>query len=650
MREIWNRLLDLFRRDRLGDELEQELAFHEHLLERDAIAAGATAGEARHAAHRTLGNVTSVREESRAAWSFRWFEILSQDLRYALRGLRRSPGFAATVIVTLGLGIGANAAMFGVIDRLMFRPYPYLRDPATVQRIYLQGSYQGRTLTTIAMPYTRYLDFAKWTTSFSEVAAFDPEILAVGVGEAAAEQPVLAVSAGFFGFFDARPALGRFIAASEDTIPSGANVAVLSYAFWQSHFGGRNVLGEELEVDNMRCTIIGVAPPGFTGVAEGPAPTVFVPVTTFGSNLGGSNNRDYFVKYNWDWANMMVRRKPGVSAAAASIDVTNAYLRSRAAARVIHPDFAQVERLSPRAIVGSLKTAAGPDAGLEARTLLAVTGVAAIVLLIACANVANLFLARALRRRREVALRLALGVTHRRLAAQALTESLVLALLGCAAGIAVAQWGGVTLAKLFIPNAGAFDLATDWRTLGVAIGVALFAGIVTGLAPLMLAHDDLSSSLKAGVREGTHARSGARTALLVSQGALSVVLLVGAGLFVKSLDRVRTMRLGYDVSHVLAAEWKWRGERMSDTDQVVTRARLLSAAQAIPGVEHAAWVSSVPFQERRRSRSSLTGSTRSPSSAASTARPPAPDTSRPWARAFCEVAPSRWPIAPERRG
>jgi predicted permease len=550
-RDLWNRVVDFFRRDKLGDDLK---------------------------------------------WSFGWLEILQQDLRYALRGLRRSPGFAATVIVTLGLGIGANAAMFGVIDRLMFRPYPYLRNPATVQRIYLQGIYRGRTLTTIAMPYTRYLDFGKWTTSFSEVAAFYPEVLAVGVGEAAAEQPVLAVSAGFFGFFDARPALGRFIVASEDTLPAGANVAVLSYAFWQSHFGGRNVLGQALEVGSMPCTIIGVAPPGFNGVAEGPAPAVFVPITTFGSNLGGSSNRDFFVKYNWDWANMMVRRKPGVSVAAASVDATNAYLRSRMVARVIHPEFAQIERLTPRAIVGSLKTAAGPDAGLEARTLLAVTGVAVIVLLIACANVANLFLARALRRRREVALRLALGVTRRRLAAQALTESLVLALFGCTAGIAVAQWGGATLAKLFIPNAGAFDVATDWRSLAVAIGAALFAGIVTGLAPMMLSHDDLSNALKAGVREGTHARSGMRSTLLVSQGALSVVLLVGAALFVKSLERVRTMRLGYDVSHVLEADWQWRGEHVSDSDQVAIRARLLSAAQALPGVEHAAWVSSVPFQ------------------------------------------------------
>ena len=596
MRELFARLLDVFRHDKLAGELNDELAFHKTMLERDARAAGAAAGDAAHTAHRRLGNVTAVRERAREAWGFAWLEILQQDVRYTLRGLRRAPGFTAAVIITLGLGIGANAAMFGVIDRLMFRPYPYLRDPAMVQRVYLSGTYQGRTLTSIAMPYTRYLDFKQWTTSFSDFAAFDPEILAVGTGDGAAEQPVLAVSASFFGFFDARPALGRFFAPEEDTLPAGANVAVLSYAYWQSHFGGRGVLGEPLEVGNMPTTIVGVAPPGFTGVSEGPAPAVFVPATTFGSNLGGSSNRDFFVKYNWDWTQVMVRRKPGVSIRASSIDVTNAYIRSRVAARVIHPEFAQVERLSPVGIVGSLKTAAGPDAGLEARTLLAVTGVAAIVLLIACANVANLFLARALRRRRELALRVALGVTRRRLVAQALTESVVLALLGCAAGIAVAQWGGTTLAKLFIPNAGAFTIATDWRTLGVAIGAALFAGIVTGLAPLMIRGDDISKTLKAGVREGTHGRSGMRTALLVSQGALSVVLLVGAGLFVRSLDRVRSMRLGYDVSHIVDVSWNRRGEKLTNEQQFSVRARLLADAVALPGVESASWISAVPFQ------------------------------------------------------
>ncbi len=526
---------------------------------------------------------------------FAWIEVLQQDLRYALRGLRRAPGFTAAVIITLGLGIGANAAMFGVIDRLMFRAYPYLRDPASVQRVYLQTTYAGRLSTRVAMPYTRYLDFMRLTTSFSHFAAFHPEILAVGVGEASGEQPVLAVSAGFFGFFDAPPAMGRYFAAAEDTIPAGAPVAVLSYGYWQSHYGGRNVIGESLEIGNLQTTIVGVAPAGFTGVTDGAAPAVFIPITTFGGRF--RTNGSFFTMYNWDWAEIMVRRKPGVSLRTASLDLTNAFVRSRALARIVHPEYAQVELLNPRAIAGSLKTAAGPDPGLEARTLLSVTGVAAIVLLIACANVANLFLARALRRRREVALRLALGVSRRRLAAQALTESLTLSLLGCAAGVVVAQWGGATLARLFIPNVGAFNLVTDWRTLGVALAAALFAGVVTGLAPLLFAgHDDISSTLKAGVREGTHGRSRTRSALLVAQGALSVVLLIGAGLFVRSLDRVRTMRLGYDPTPVLVVTWQRRFTPMSDSAQALFRRRLLDAALAIPGVSAASWVSTVPLQ------------------------------------------------------
>src|ERR1019366_1442405 len=234
---------------------------------------------------------------------------------------------------------------------------------------------------------------------FSRFAAFHPELLAVGVGQESAEQPVLAVSASFFDFFDAHPALGRYFAATQDTVPEGAPVAVLSYAYWQSHFGGRNVIGETFEIGNWQSTIVGVTPAGFAGVGDGPAPALFIPIASFGSRLGGGSNRDFFVKYNWDWAEMMVRRKPGVSLATASADLSNAFLRSRAIARVVHPEFLQLEKASPRAIAGSLKTAAGPDPGLEARTLLSVTGVAAIVLLIACANVANLFLARALRRR-----------------------------------------------------------------------------------------------------------------------------------------------------------------------------------------------------------------------------------------------------------
>ncbi len=416
-----------------------------------------------------------------------WLDHVRQDVRYALRGLRRSPGFTAAVVLTLGLGIGANAAMFNVIDQMMFRPYPYLRDPARVHRVYLRMPGQNRQNRQESFPYTRYLDLTKWTSSFSRTAAFFPVTVAVGTGEAAHERPIAAVSASFFGFFDARPVLGRFFVAAEDTVPVGARVAVLSYAFWKAQFGGRDVIGQPIQVHNVMCTIIGVAPDGFIGVADEQAgsgmgwnpdlnpgpPVVFMPITTFGGNQGGGSSVDYWLRYNWDWTEMMVRRKPGVSIEQASADLTLAYIRSRDAARAMHSWMPRTDPVRPLALAGALKTAAGPYPGLEARTLVWVTGVAIIVLLIACANVANLMLARALRRRKEVALRLALGVKRSRLAGQFLTEGLALSLCGGVAGLAIAQWGGSVLRRLFLPPGAAAGVVTDWRTLGVVTGAVV---------------------------------------------------------------------------------------------------------------------------------------------------------------------------------
>ncbi|MDQ3951063.1 MAG: FtsX-like permease family protein [Gemmatimonadota bacterium] len=323
-----------------------------------------------------------------------------------------------------------------------------------------------------------------------------------------------------------------------------------------------------------------------------------MPITTYAAAEGsGSNATNYFTAYNWGWVQILVRRKPGVSLARASADVSEAHLRSWNAQRTTEPSLAPAEIARPSAIVSAVKLGAGPEPSLEARTALWVTGVAAIVLLIACANVANLFLARALKRRREIAVRLALGVSRRRLVTQTLTESLVLSLIGGGAGLLVAHWGGAAIRRLLITRQGAsLDVFTDWRTLGVAIGIAIAAGLLTGLAPALLSvRGDLARSLKAGAREGTYQRSRTRVALLVTQAALSVVLLVGAGLFVKSLANVRAMRMGYDAEPVLLATRHLRGTQLDDSARVALRRSLLETAQAFPGVEYATWVSSVPF-------------------------------------------------------
>jgi predicted permease len=596
MREWLARLRDWLRRDRLDRELTEELRFHREELERDARADGAGADEARYAARRRLGNPTRVTEESRDRWSWPWLDHLMKDVRYALRGLRRSPGFTTTVVLTLGLGIGANAAMFGVIDRLMFRPFPYLRDPASVHRIYLQTTSRGRVFTNFTIPYTRYLDLKRTTSSFSEYAGFAERTLAVGAGEAGREQRVAAVSASFFDFFDARPTLGRFFGASEDSIPRGATVVVLGHAFWQARFGGRNVLGQTLLIGTLGYTIIGVAPKGFVGVTENPPPAAFIPITTVAANEGRWDINTYFTRYNWDFTSVMVRRRPGVAEAAADADLTNAFVRSRDAQRLINPGVAPATLARPRGIAGPLKPAAGPDAGLEAKTLLWVTGVAVIVLLIACANVTNLMFARILRRRREIAMRLALGVSRHRLVGQLLTESLLLALLGCVAGLGIAQWGGAGLRLLVIPGGAAEDFVADWRTLAVACVFALAAGMMTSIGPALFAiRGDLASTLRAGAREGTYQRSRLRSALLITQAALSVILLVGAGLFVRSLGNVRAMHLGYDAEPVLMAHPELRGFEMDSSTDARYHDRLLQTAQAIPGVESAARVNTRPF-------------------------------------------------------
>jgi putative ABC transport system permease protein len=544
----------------------------------------------------------------------RLFDDLSQDLRYALRGLRKSPGFATTVIVTLAFGIGANAAMFGVVDRLMLRPYPYLKDPSTVHRVYLRHTDLRGTARTQAdgFQYTRYTDIKNGTSSFTHTAAFVSPNLAVGAGDAARERRVGVVSAAFWDFFAARPTLGRFFTAAEDTTPRGADVVVLGHGFWEAEFGGRaDVLGQTLQVNNVSATIIGVGPEGFVGIDDNDPPALFMPITTYRGAVDATSTDPtrWFTTYSTGWVSIMVRRKPGVSIEQASADVTRAFRASYLKEMELSPGMTPPDKSKPIGIVSAMKTGAGPDPGLEARTALWVTGVAAIVLLIACANVANLFLTRALRRQREIAVRLALGVTRARLMMQTLTESLMLSFLGSVAGLLVAYWGGAGIRQLLVASQDApLEVFTDWRTIGVATGAALFAALLTGIAPSFVSvRGDLANTLKTGARGGSYQRSRGRNVLLVLQAALSVVLLVGAALFVRSFNNVKAMRLGYDAEPVLFVNRNMRGIRLDSAASVALRSALVDKARAIPGVEAASWIYSVPFRSTSGTRLLVAG-------------------------------------------
>ena len=520
-----------------------------------------------------------------------------QDLRYALRTLAHSPGFTVGVVLTIGLGIGANVAMFSVVDRMLFRPPPLLHDPAATHRVYLAQTYRGTEQASGSLQYARYVDLTSWTTSFSRTAAFSEEDLAIGVGAEAREMRVAMVSGSFFGFFDAPPALGRYFTAAEDSPPNGTPVAVLAYAFWQTRYGGRpEALGSTLQIGPTVYTIIGVAPEGFVGLWPVQRPVAFVPITAYGSAMAAGMDRTWWRNYGWTWASMLVQRKPTVSVAAATADLTNAYLKSYAAEEATYPGTPPAALVRPRAVVASVLSERGPNQSSFAKVATWIAGVAVIVLLIACANVANLLLARVLRRKREMAVRLALGISRVRLVSQLFTECVLLALVGGAGGLLVAEWGGAVLRGQFLTRPAQVSVLGDARTLLFGGAAALVAALLTGLAPAILSQRaDIADDLKAGAREGTFQRSRVRVALLLVQAALSVVLLVGAGLFVRSLRQVREVPLGYDPDPVLLVDLNMRGVRLDSAPQVALRRALLDTARAIPGVVHASPRVSVPF-------------------------------------------------------
>jgi putative ABC transport system permease protein len=597
-REFWQRLRTWSQRDRLDAEVASELRVHVELLARDLEKDGLSRQEALASARRQIGNTTSQRESSRDAWGFPGIDVLLQDIRYSIRGLRRTPVFTVTAVLTLGLGIGANAAMFAVIDELMFRPVPFLADQDRTGRVYTQISREGKRVSSLTMPYTRYLDLKEANRSFSTISAISEWRLAIGTGADTRVRKVAGVSGEMWQLFDARPALGRFFGPAEDRIPEGSSVAVLSYAYWQSAFGGRDVIGERLRIGARDATIVGVAPEGFEGATSGRPIEIYLPVTAipFAMTVDPDSRANYYRDYRWDFVEVLARRRPEVSEAVANAELTEAYRRSRGKARLLNPNVMPDSLARPTALTASMRTAAGPDLGREGRILLWVSGVAAIVLIIACANVANLMLARILRRQREIALRLALGVGRARLAGQFIVEALTLAFMGAAAGLIAAQWTASGVRSLLLPFAAPMNIITDSRTIMAVAGVAIAAALLTVAAPLILAmKSELSSALKAGARDGGYRSSWLRSALLVVQGGLSVALLVGAGLFVRSLDNVRQIPLGFDVSTVIDVFPDFRGDVHDSASRVAHRRHMLTVAQSIPGVEAATRINSPLF-------------------------------------------------------
>ncbi|MHB1224614.1 MAG: ABC transporter permease [Gemmatimonadaceae bacterium] len=584
-------------------EVEEELAFHFAEEERRLAAHGLTPEAARADATRRFGDVTryraelaridrgQLRLERRAD---RW-GALRDDVRHALRGVRRQPGFAVMVATTLALGIGANAVMFGVVDRLLLRPPAHVVDPGQLYGIGERYEFRGETIDSDAFAVSAAGDIGDAAPAFSAVVAMGGMTMTLGSGESAEPVRTRFVSGNYFPVLGVRAERGRTLQPADDVAPTGMPVAVISDGFWRRHFGADDeVLGRRLELDRQSYTVVGVAPRGFAGTGR-ISPDVWVPLHAMALTTRGAER----MSDSWQWLTLTGRLVPGMSPAVAGAQVTRAL---RARAQPGQSDTAAV------AVLESVLPIVARRESAESRVASLLFGVSAFVLLIACANVANLLLARAVARQREVAVRLALGVSRARLVRQLLTEGMVLALIGGAGALLVVRWGGMLVERLLLGDGGDLASTVDGRTLLFTTAATVTAGLLAGLFPaLQGSRPSLTSALRTGAGDGGGRRSRARASLLTLQTALSVILLVGTGLFVRSLVAVQQTRLGMDTQRVLVGEMALRSQGMETARVDAVFAEAAGRVARLPGVERSAVAAALPLSSSYSTSFSIPG-------------------------------------------
>jgi putative ABC transport system permease protein len=580
----------LFRRRYWDEERARELNSYLEEEIADNLARGKSADEARRAAYRKLGNPTRIREEIYTMNSFGFLESLWQDLHYGARLLRRNPTFAVVAVLTLALGTGANTAIFQLVDAVRLRPLPVDR-PEQLAEVRIVQAPNGRTGTFIGrwpmLSYPLYLKLRAEQQAFSGLAAWGSTSfdLAQGGEQRAAE--ALWVSGNFFEVLGVRPAAGRLIAPSDDVRGCGGT-AVLGHAFWQREYGGApSAVGSTLLLDGHRFDVIGVASPEFYGVDVGRAFEVAVPICAEPIVAGDQTSLD---KPDMWFLGGVGRLKPGVTVEQAGAQLAG--MSATILGATVSTRYSAVDAKDYREMVIGTQPAASGVSGLRRNygdSLNVLLGVTGLVLLTACANLANLMLARATAREREVAVRLAIGASRRRIVRQMLSESLLIAAIGSMAGMLIAQWFSRSMVALLDSDSNPLfiDLSLDWRVFAFTAGVALTACLVFGLAPAISAtRTSLGITLKADGRGSTDGRErfSVRRALVVVQVALSLVLVVGALLFARSLRNLTTMDPGFRQDGVLTATLDYRKANVPEPNRAELTRRIVERLRAVPGV------------------------------------------------------------------
>jgi putative ABC transport system permease protein len=579
---------------RLSDpprDVADELSHHFEQAVAELRSQGMTARAARAEAERRFGDVAAYRRElerldeggmRRRRRTYR-VETARDVVRHATRSLLRSPALTLAIVLTLGLGLGANVTMYGIVDRLLLSPPAHVAAPEQVQRVVIEQyeAWQDRRTTREHFAWLDFEDVAA-AQSIAAAAAWQEQRLTVGHGVEASQLEGVAVSGGYFALLGVRPALGRLLSSRDDR-PDAERAAVISYDMWQREYGGsRDVLGRTLGFGTAPYTIIGVAPRGLTTLRLRSA-DVWLPV----HHAVSSDVRE---TRNWLAFATVIRLRPEVSAAAAADEMSLLLRRGRAeqiAAGRYDGD--------ARALVTPLLEARGPSPLPETRVAKWLLAVSLVVLLIACVNVANLLLARAVRQRREIAVRLALGISRRRLVGQLLLEGVLLGVGGGAFALVLTYWLGPIVSATLLPDIAWRELGAPRLLLPLALALAALAGLMAAVMPaVQMSRPALADSLRQATG-GSRATVRTRLALSLAQAALSVVLLVGAGLFVRSLGAVRTLDLGYDMSGLLYVETSFAPGTTTSEERLRLRHDVVDRLRGHAAVDGAAAANTAPF-------------------------------------------------------